>query len=765
MVLAAKLMTPQLSASDIINLCDQYRADGYLDSLDRAELSRHFGGGRLNPGADNLGLVSDNNWQQGYRYINRAYRQIFSLATSDAGIVEITVKKSVAPERRRYIERQANKIVNRVIREARSFRFAYASACGDAVLYGTPYLYRWDKRNFIPKYAGMPLMPREAPADTNDDRFIRWAFPGTLSARDIMAQMKLAKRTGKKGKWNMEGLRWAMKMIHEEMKGENEGVLDMRFDEDDPETLEYTLQSNAYGARVLQGGIKVYYFFQKNDEGKVDCYITNRHGEKLQATSGDQYQPPTLQVIRQKDGVAAKAERHLFFERSRFESVNECLWPLILDLKFGGEARVHRALGLGRLNYDLDRAVSHLLNAGLAGLEDDFTPLYQAADGASLKKIDQLIAAGIRRGSVFPAEVKAFEKQSNARNYGNLLALMNTLDIGQSHNASSHALGNNAGRGPRELEVQALERQSQNQQDITSRMEDWIEMGTVMVQEMYNTLVNRPLAKGDRSYEDREKLKKLLGEKGIALGEIQNDMVEVSMRKHLGAGDAQLRLQRAERKIQNLHLFPAQSHPMIIREWVAALDDSQERADELVPHEQRPNPTQIAQAELEEAQALTTGVPPRIQATTIPDIHLQSHINKVANLVQTNQQGGIDMTVALGISALLEHSMGEARIIELRGQVDMAKQYVQAIQGLAGAAAQITRQPPPTKEEFDMAMKQRSQELQEAKRNDAIEKFAAQQQHRESIDAQRTALQMQDSARKDRELSLREEEAMASRDA
>lgn len=743
----------RLSAAAIVSCCDEYRSDDFLDSLDRAELSRHFGGGSLHPNETNQGLVSDNNWLQGHKYLSRAYRQIFSIATSSAGFIEARVKASSSPQRRRLVERVGNECINKTLKRSRRFRFNYAGACGDAILYGAPYLYRWNKWDWLPTYAGKPLMPRNAPADVNDDEFSRWAFVGTLSAANIMGQLKRSKKD-KKGKWNVKGLRDALKQLKNEMNPDKGGLMDTTFDEEDPERLEYLIQANALTANLLNTSVQVYYFFQKRPDGKIDISIVNRNEEKLTTSLRGG-------MVINRDGITAGRESELFYGEARFDNVNECLWPLILDVKFGGKPSAHRIKGLGRLNYNLDYAVSELMNAGLAGLNDDFTPLYQAGDNASLRKLDEMIQAGVRRGSVFPADISTFEKGTNARNYGNLLTVMGVLDVGQSSNAASHALGTNGGKGPRELEVQALERQQTNVQDITSRMEDWGDMGDPMCHEMVRTLTTRPLQKGDRAWDDRQHLVNLLREKGVDIRELHIDLLDVTMRRHLGAGDNALALQRAEKKVTNLHLYPAQSHPIIIREWSAAVDNSYQRALELVPEQEPENPAQEHSANLEEALALSSGQAPPVNPTTIPAFHVARHIERVSGILEQNQQGGIDQITSNGVAALLEHAVLEIQVINAI-QPDLANQFMEAVTQLAKVAQEITRPAPTSKEEFDMQMKARSQELQEGKRSDNVEKTGRQQQHREKVDSQNLSLKMDEAARRDRAMALQEEQAFDS---
>lgn len=740
---------PQLSAADILSITDNLRCDNYINSLDKAELARHFGGGSLNPDCDNLGLVGDQNWLLGYKYLNQAFRQIFGLYTSDAGIVDIKVKKALTPERRRYVERVANRRVNQVIKESRRFRYPYWATCGDAVIYGSPYLFKWNKYDWCPTYAGTPLMPRTAPADVNDPAFMRWAFPSELTGQDIIAQLKRAERTKGGSGWHVQGLRNALRQLTKELDPNQAHLYNVDWDLDEPEQIEYKLEVQAQWQTILGTSVKVYYFFQKDQEGKVDVYVVNRLAETV---SGSSF-PSEMKMSINRSG---EGETMLFFQRARFDSVNECLWPMILDTKFGGKPLAYRVLGLGRLNYDLDRKVSELINAGFAGITDDMTPLYQAADIGAMTKLEQMMANGLRRGSVLPPDVSAFEKPKNQRNMGNILSFMGVMDVAQGQNAASQS-PNQGGQGRNELEVVALERQAQNQQNVTARMEDWVDMGQPMAEAMVTALTGKgKMAPGDRGWPERERLTELLQEDGVLLEELDPALVTVSLRKHLGAGDNALRLQRAERKMGVRHLYPPESQVMILREWTEALDNSFERANELVPQQPEQNPVQQQAAALQTSLALASGTPPPVNGTDMPLIHAPLHLQSAVGVIQTSQ-GGLDPSAQNGLSALLEHAMADIQMIEIGGDKATADALMQQLQEIARAAQEISSPPPVPKEVHDMQMKERNAALQEAKHQTAVEKFQLQQQHRQEVDQFNQDAKLQDLALKERAQALDEE--------
>ena len=747
----------KLSVSEIFSVCDTMRHDSYIDSLDRAELTRHFGGGELAPGCDNLGLVGTTNWLMGYKYLNKAFQGLFGLYTGDAGIAKITVKKAISPDRRRLVERVANRRVNQVIKESRRFRYNYWSACGDAVLYGSPYMYRWDKHDWCPLYGGIPLMPRNAPADVGDPTFVRWAYSGELSGADIMAQLKRAERA-QSSPWDIKGLRAALKQLIDELKPDGDHIYNYNPDEDDPEKIEMRLQTNQILEEVLGASVKVYFFYQKRPDGKIDCYIVNRLDESVNVNMNTE----SANMAVKRKGGADRAM--MFYQAARFDSVHECLFPLTLDIKFGGKALAHRVMGLGRLNYDLDTRVSELINSGMAGLEDDFSPLYQAQDASSLVKLEQMMASGIRRGSVFPPGVTAFERPKNQRNFGNLFSFMQLMDGAEGQNAASQGANAGSGKGRSELEVQALERQNENQANITSRMADWVEMCTPMLKEMIFTLVGRgKMASGDRGWPERKKLQELLEEDGILIEELDPSLITVETRQHLGQGDNALRLQRAERKLSILQLLPPESHKTVVREYIEALDNSYERANELVPVEEVPNKNQMQKAQAQTSYSLATGTPAPVDGDDIPELHAQMHLQAAAAVIQANQEGGLDPSLTNGFSGLLEHTQADIQMIGIKGNTQLADQLMQGLVELAKAGQELARPAAPPKEEVELELKQRNQQLSEQKHQDALAKQAEQQALKEKNAAFNEEARLAQLALQERQVVVQEEGAIDNR--
>lgn len=596
-------------------------------------------------------------------------------------------------------------------------------------------------------------MPRNAPADVNDPGFSRWIFSAELTGKDIMAQLKRAERT-RNSSWDVVGLRNAMRQLLKEMDPNAEHLYNVDFGEDDPETIEYRLQTQSVLDDVLGTSVKVYYYFQKQPSGKIDTYIINRMNESVNAS----FTPSgaDMSIKRKGDG-----EARLFFEEGRFDSVNECLWPMILDLKFGGKGMAYRVLGLGRLNYDLDRKVSELINSGFAGLTDDMTPLYQAADIGAMTKLEQMIQTGLRRGSVLPPDVSAFKKESNQRNFANLFTFMGTMDVAQGSNAAAHA-STGGNKSPNELEVVALERQQENQQNVSARMEDWVDMGQPMAEAMVKSLTGPGIVRGDRGWPEKERLEELLREDGVLIEELDPSLLTVSMRKHLGAGDNQLRIQRAEKKMGVRHMYPPEAQVTILREWTEAVDDSFERANELVPEQPRPNMTQLQIAQLQTASALATGVAPPVNGTDLPLIHAQAHLQAAVGVIQTSQ-GGLDPSATNGMSALLEHAQADINAVAIIGDQQSAEQLMEQLKQIAQAAQEIASPPPTPKEQVEIEMKQRNQALQEKKHQDAMAKFMEQQKERVETNDENMDVKLQQLALQERKLALDEEQVIDQR--
>lgn len=734
----------KLNGSTIIQKMDNWRCADYWDSQDRAELKRWYRGGPLDVESDDWDVVGDQNFLLGYRYISKAFSELYSVLTRGRGMFQVKLNyASVSQTRKRYIEETASKELNRIIKKSKRLRMPYREVCGNAVMFGTPFLYRIDPYDWCPISDGAPLMPRNAPADIYSDEFLEWGFRASLTGKFILDQLKLSKSRKEGGRWNIKGLEDLLDQLFASQNNETASMFYPR--ERTPEEIESEVYRNAELSNVLDTSIPVYWFFRKrvDNKGKVDLYCVSRYGEAVGSTMTG------ITIAHPKSRTGVTVDPELFYEEARFERVDECLFPFHLDVSPGGELMMHEILGLGRLNYDIDKKVAELINVGLAGIEDDFTPLYTAQDHTSLEHLEQLMQNGLRRNAVLPEGIAPAEKGHRTKNYQQLFGMTAFFTEAESLNASSFNAGNPS-RGRNELEVQALERQAESQRSVTNRMIAWNEAGDALAKAIFDVFSDGGLIQTDRGYPEVKEFQDRMKELGISMEEIAPELVDVHMQRLFGAGDRAIALNTLGAMMQNRGSYSPQTQEEILREWTAVMVDDYELAHHWVPEDPDPDYNQIGRAQSENNTALTQGVLPMVRPDDNAMIHVPQHAQGLATFLQSAQATGLDQDEAQRVTVLLAHMMHHQPQVAAVNP-DMAKSMNQLMKQLAAAAEKLIIQPPTPQEQVRTQVAVQNAQLNERKQSFKEEQFERSQALREDQASHTQAIQLNQEARADRQ--------------
>jgi hypothetical protein len=742
---------PVQNSASLLAKIDSWRADDWEDSEDRAALMDWYSGGALSQDSDNMEMVGNTNFLLGHRYVSRAHDELLSPYIRGKSFIELEIDEARDPKRKKYLQDTVPRLLSRVIRDSGRMKYPYKQACGDAVLYGTPFLCRFDPNDWVPKSMGMPLMPRDAPADILDDRFRDWAFRSELTGREIMRMLKLV-GSRKPTRWSKKALEALLDSIVTAQSEFNQGTALYSTSFSTPEEWEEQLQTNAIGVGTLNTSVPVYWYFcRKMETGKVDLHCLSRYGESIVAESG--------QVTRTDTRGAGDDDRTLFYREEVFDKVTDCLYSFLLDTALGGTPKMYRVVGLGRLNYDIDRKIAELINVGLAGVEDDFTPMYQAQDGSSLPQLEMLMRNGIRRNGVLPPELTTFEKGTRTKNYQHLFQFTSMFAQIEAENAAGHG-GADTGKGKNELEVQALERQSEKNRNIANRMLAWLESSDKMIDSIYRTFTRTDLIPTDRAFDEATEFQDLLKKRGIDLREIQPDNVRARMQRLPGFGSQQLAQQQAGALMQVIDRYAPASQKIILHDYTAAVTDSHERADLLVPEKTGPQEDQVEQAQHESAYALIVGIAPAMGTTDMDLEHLPVHARDTGaaiQLISADQKALPSQTV--GLAALLEHMGIHVQRLDKMG-APAAKQWGQVVQKLAieaQALQQLVEDPEEqAKEQQKLQIQAQDAQLRIETQKAKMEQFERAQANREESDAASQAVSMNREAREDRKAQFNE---------
>lgn len=743
----------KLTGTAILSKLDLWREADYYDSLDRAELRRWYKGGPLELTEEDEDSLGDQNFLLGYRFISKAFTELYSHYSRGRGIVQLKVLESEdGAARRRFVGEVAQKELNRILKKSSRLKTPYREACGNSVLFGTPFLYRIDPYDWCPISDGMPVMPRNAPLDIHSDQFLEWGFRAELSARYLYDQLQYADRREKSGgtaRWSKAAIYDMLAMLFE---SQNTGAAQFFVPrEKTPEELEEEFANNAEYSNMLDTGIPVYWFFRKRIDrgGKVDLYCISRFGEHVLDGPRGQGVTITRKNRSSRDNLAT--DPLLFYEEGRFESIDECLFPFLLDVAPGGTLWMHQVIGLGRLNYDLDRKVAALINQGLAGIEDDFTPIYLAQDTASIDKLDQFMQQGIPRNGLLPAGIQPAEKGHRVRNYQQLFSMTGFFTEAQSVNAAAFN-SPPSGTSRNELEVQALERQAEAQRSTINRMVDWVESGDVLIRAIYAIFTSENLIPTDRAYPEVKEFQDRMEELGISMEELAPAVVEVQMQRLFGAGDRSIALSILRELKADIQSFPPRAQQFIQREYTAVLTDDYEMAYEMIPEEPEQDLGQVMQAQSETNTALVQQVVPPVQDSDQNALHFQEHGRGLTTFLQSRQSEGLSDSDVRGVQAVLAHMVIHARIVAGNDQQAL-RGLMKALEPFAKAAEQMHRPPPAPPEQVKMQLDAQKVALAERKQGVQEQQWQRSQQLREDMAEHTQAVQLNQEARADRKVA------------
>jgi len=744
---------PPARGTTLLGRVDQWRSDAYAADLDFAELMRHFNGGALISDTTGAGRdrVKRANLLFGHKYLGRAIRQVRAPYFQGEGMIEAELLIANDPVRRHFVEQTLNRELNAVVRESERLKWPYKAICGDAVLWGAGFAYRDDPYDWCPKY-GRPLFPWDAPADITDDKFSDWAFPGRLTVRGIMARLdRLEKIDEKDAYWSKEELRGVVQTIIERNNGDAVTPDWQHFWDDDPVSIQQNIESQTWGDSVMSSSLPVYWYFSKNfdtdyvSERPIDLYCLSRLGEQTSPVNG--HGAFALKINREKP---AGMESVLFYQDKVFDDIRECFFPFVMDCMEGGEPLMRRVLGLGAINYDLDVRMQNTISAGLEGAEFDFAPLFQSDGDVSQEILESLQATGIRPYDFFPQEIGFVEKPRGTRPYQALMSFADIMNSEMGQNAASEygqsTIGGDKGR--KELEVQALERQNQDSQATSERMDEWKDRGDCLCNAIGKTLLDPLVLECDVAHAEQRALLDRLAIFGIAPEEVMG-RVRCKMRRPPGSGNLGLALQRVRMLLSVSERYGAKAQQVILKEFTRIVMGGDARlADVLVP-ENQDNPDQVAEAQQQNAVAIAGRVPPVVRDSDQPAAHVPVHVQGLQTLAMTGQKAGGKWRMAdrQGFEALTHHAMADVQRLSA-WDPEAAKRAAQHIHKLAGVIGrfELTDEAPAMDPAKQAELQLKAAEFQRKAKKDEtdLQRWIRTQEHREQASDEQTFLRLGD---------------------
>jgi hypothetical protein len=746
--------TPQLSSHRIASMMDKWRMDAHSTDLDRAELMRHYNGGALIDDDYEAGRSSPRraNLLFGHKFLSTPATRLMSNFNQGIGLLSGTLKRNaqIPASRRQTVEQTVNRVINEVIRESNRLYWPYRAVCGDAVIWGSAFLYRDDPYDWVPKY-GRIYHDWDAPADITDDKFADWGFVGELSCGQIFARLDRLKEVDDEDSyWDKEELREIAEKMISRHDPQNAWKWPTTNDQHlDPISTREQIQAQAWGATAMNSVLPVYWFFTKRfDEGNkrpIDMYCVPRFGETCVESN---YRGTPKIKIKQGEKMAGV----LFYKEEAFESISECLFPFVVSLQLGGKPMMRRVLGLGALNYDLDIKVQTNVHTGMEAAEFAGMPLFQETDSQSAQQLQDLNANSIRPFDVLPQGVGFFPKEKNAFPFKSSLEYVGLLDGKMQENSSaSYGSGDSGPRGKDELEVAVLERQQVNAQVVSASMNDWLRAGDPMASTIGNVLCSGDLLEVDAAWPQQEAFRQKLQDEGIDWLEVEDQFVW-KMRRPLGNGDNGIALTRARATAQVAATLGPAAQNIANRNLIAAINgDDMGLAMEMVPDAPPTSEQdQVAAAMGQNAIAITNGQPPAPRESDMVQIHVPIHFGALGRIAQSAIESGDQWTPKdkAGFEALAAHAMADIRRLgtnpAMQQQARTAQQQLMQLIGKASQFAVGTDVRPNVDPIQAKKLEQADAKLQQTERFKQIDlaKWQRTQNHREEMAAFQEGIQM-----------------------
>jgi len=675
--------------SRIRDICHSWQEESYDWDTDCVLVSDYYSGkiAETPDDQDVLGLVDHGNFMIGRKGLIQAREETLAAFLKPRELINFKLLDHDGTEvEKAYQAGVLTKVIDDHIRKEDPMFMAEVEenidrqiAHGDALMMFPPRGEGWRP------YAGKILTDADAPQNPSDDGFNRWAIYGDLQIGDALSAISNGQAYWEDTAEKFIRDLWKRRYdIADNKKPEDEGAYVSTFDSalnlvesispvewQDHGTLGLNL-TEFYNTRF-----RVFYYFQKDfteaDKTPVDMYIVAR------------VQPRS----RAEDDATYEGDPLLYAHKGAYPSVESCIVSFVLDSNIGVDSPSWNTIkGLGHVNYQADRWTNLLLSSMVNSAVDKNTPLLEVADHADVKMLEKFVKDGYRANSIIPAGANYVDKSKQGVQVGEALNMLGFLQNQANANAIS-STGVSEGQSG-ELRVQALNRQQNDSRTASNRGEllsrriraICVEVAHRIIDELQSpSFTGREGASIDRL---RDKLK----EAKIDMAWVTNKNVVADYSRLVGDGDPQVRRQISAELIQNIGLIPAEKRSGVLQEWYAGITGDWQKAVELYAEEESPSPDQQALA-LDKASAMmVTGVAYPVTKRDVPETQLplllqvgQSQVDAAVQIGQFESQQQID-----GLTAIGQHSVLLAQVLEQRGQRDLAKTFMNEIQRLSTEA-------------------------------------------------------------------------------
>jgi hypothetical protein len=564
------------------------------------------------------------------------------------------------------------------------------SICGRGMITGRGFLFRLSKWDWKFK-SGRLIAPPDSPDDILDDNFREWGFVGSITLREL--EENIDKTDG------YEGMGWS----NASMKALKRYILSKTLT-DETRTAMSESQWDALIRTPFDGAQKrtpldVYWYFRKtgerNSEGKekIDLYCVSRYGGKASV----QRQEDSQRVYKALEIFTAEKQQVIYYKEDAFESIEDCLIPMILDSRIDGEQEMLQVEGIGQIMIPRLQSMEHITSALLEGIAFGVQPNWTANSVVDQAMIENIQRQGLNPWDFIPQGLTVVPKNNSMQGLNQAMEMLKLLGVSAEADAQTGEIST-MGESPAKFKAEANQFLQQLNNGLARRKERSM-LALDKLADLQTETLARPLQlwrKGDPGYYEAMIFQRnMLLKHHVFPAEYSSERMKSKCRRL--AGDME-KAQAIQQGAQIVQLYGGQMAPEAIRffgkEAVrAAYDDG--TADLAFPDKVKIDPDQMMKAQVQNSMALVSLIIPERESEDNSLVHLPIHMAAMQKRVQLAMQAGSASAAEReGMSALLVHMSYDAQAVhenqkrQIFGVLDQIKKFLEKVP-LSGAQSEL----------------------------------------------------------------------------
>lgn len=712
--------------------CEQWQRSSKDWDHDCATVGSYYSGRKseTEEDEDTLGLVHHSNYLIGRDQILKAKDEELAFFEAPRNLMNFRLKQfNGSPREKKRQEQRFTKIVDRAVRELDdTFMYEVAQLAdrkavhGDAVIGWPPEGEDW--RPFCAKI----LTEKDAPQNPYSDNFMRWAMYSTIEMSEVLEGV-----ANKQQGWTKQAKKFLKAYYKKVSKQTKEGgttfdqVLVMIRNQS-KEELSSSGNSDVWD--FYSSTLKVFYFYEKDfskaDEGKVPV--------NLSIVSRVEF------LESKEDDKPALPDPLLFQHEGAFDDVQHAIHSFVQDSNLGvADPTWHTIKGLGHLNYEADRMVNILTSAMVNSSIDRNTPLFQmGSDGSDPKEIQEFIRDGYQAYSMIPSGIEFADKSKMGMSIGDSISAIQNLQSIAARNSTPHTGQSDTPKD--ELRINAARRHQQELKVANNRGRQNSRMVARFVRELGRRICEDLK---DESFKGRARrqidaIKSECDQDRVQWEYFFPENVEITYTRLTGDGDPELRRQIASERMKNIGVYSPEKRKEVLIEWSVSLDGDWEKAEQDFEGDGSPSADQQAIALDKMATMMTLGIPTPITVEDVPESQVPVMIQYLQMLVQQGEQrGAFTPEEDKGVITIGQHSLQLIDLIKEQGATQVAQVFETDLQRVLTEAQgpsnnlqaqqEAQNDPAQEKEMRELELKERNQQLNEAKFEVDVQKSVARQ--------------------------------------